>query len=352
MSHCYQFQAADWPSQNLSDCCSEHDTALLCTERGELRVQTKSPVVGWSAASLQPQLSNVTPQASLRIFGGSLTFAQLPALFASCPALEQQVLALRLYQPHPDLAPALLLQLPMLLSQHEQQDVRQWAQAQALELVYLEQAPSLSEPGLLLMDMDSTAIEIECIDEIARKAGVGDEVAKVTARAMRGELDFAASLRERVAALKGADATILAEVLAELPLMPGLTELVVQLKGYNWHVAIASGGFTYFTKALEQQLGLSATFANELAIVDGKLTGEVQGAIVDASTKARVLGQLATQYHLAKHQTVAIGDGANDLPMLAEAGLGVAFHAKPLVQAKAKAAIRHGSLLQLLYLLD
>lgn len=321
-------------------------------ERSELKVQTTSPVANWSTASLQPQLSDFTPQASLRIFGGALTFAQLPAFFASCPALEQQVLALRLYQPHPKLAPALVLLLPTLLSQYEQQEVRQWAQTQELELVYLEQAPSLNEPGLLVMDMDSTAIEIECIDEIARKAGVGDEVAKVTARAMRGELDFAASLRERVAALKGADAAILAEVLAELPLMPGLTELVAQLKRYNWHVAIASGGFTYFTKALEQQLGLSATFANELAIADGKLTGEVQGPIVDASTKAEALLQLASQYHLAKSQTVAIGDGANDLPMLAMAGLGVAFHAKPLVQAKAKAAIRHGSLLQLLYLLD
>ncbi|SEB03725.1 phosphoserine phosphatase [Alkalimonas amylolytica] len=297
-------------------------------------------------------LSDFVAKASLRIFGTSLTLKLLQSLFADCVPLQQQVLALRLYQPHAELAPATLLQLPNELAPHFQLEVRQWAQANDCEVVYLEQAPSLSEPGLLLMDMDSTAIEIECIDEIARKAGVGDEVAKVTARAMRGELDFAASLRERVAALKGADAAILAEVLAELPLMPGLTALVQQLKRYNWHVAIASGGFTYFTEALQQQLGLSATFANQLAIENGKLTGTVLGAIVDAETKAAALTQLASQYHLPKEQTVAIGDGANDLPMLAVAGLGVAFHAKPLVQAKAKAAIRGGSLLQLLYLLD
>ncbi|MCC5827086.1 MAG: phosphoserine phosphatase SerB [Alkalimonas sp.] len=309
------------------------------------------PVAEWSTVSLQPILSDFTGKASLRIFGASLTLKLLQSLLAECTSL-QQVLALRLYQPHAELAPAALLRLPDVLAPHAQQEVRQWAQANDCELVYLEQAPSLNQPGLLVMDMDSTAIEIECIDEIARKAGVGDEVAKVTARAMSGELDFTASLRERVAALKGADATILAEVLAELPLMPGLTELVQQLQRYNWHVAIASGGFTYFTDALQQQLGLSATFANQLAIENGKLTGTVLGSIVDAEAKAAALTRLASQYHLPKEQTVAIGDGANDLPMLAMAGLGVAFHAKPLVQAKAKAAIRGGSLLQLLYLLD
>ncbi|GAB2915428.1 hypothetical protein GCM10027181_12920 [Rheinheimera gaetbuli] len=202
------------------------------------------------------------------------------------------------------------------------------------------------------MDMDSTAIQIECIDEIAKLAGTGEQVAAVTARAMNGELDFAQSLIARVATLQGAPDTILRQVLDTLPLMPGLTELVQHLQQHQWQVAIASGGFTFFTDALKQRLGLTATYANVLEIIDGKLTGKVLGDIVDANTKAQVVSQLAAEYCLAPTQTVAIGDGANDIPMLNAAALGVAFHAKPKVQAQAKAAIRQGSLLQLLYLLD
>ncbi|MEH8021404.1 phosphoserine phosphatase SerB [Rheinheimera metallidurans] len=200
--------------------------------------------------------------------------------------------------------------------------------------------------------MDSTAIAIECIDEIAKLAGVGEQVAAVTARAMNGELDFTQSLTERVALLAGAPEQVLQQVLATLPLMPGLTELVAHLKAHSWQVAIASGGFTYFTNALQQQLGLTATFANVLEIIDGKLTGKVLGNIIDANAKARVVQQLATAYNISHSQTIAIGDGANDIPMLNVAALGVAFHAKPKVQAQAKAAIRHGSLLQLLYLIN
>ena len=134
--------------------------------------------------------------------------------------------------------------------------------------------------------------------------------------------------------------------------MPGLETLVATLQQHNWTVAIASGGFTYFTEALKQRLALSATFANVLEIQDGKLTGQVLGDIVDAQVKAQVVQQLAAASDVPVMQTVAIGDGANDLPMLAVAGFGVAFHAKPLVQAKAQYAIRQGSLLQLLYLFD
>jgi phosphoserine phosphatase len=134
--------------------------------------------------------------------------------------------------------------------------------------------------------------------------------------------------------------------------MPGLTALVSHLQHHHWQVAIASGGFTFFTEALKQRLGLTATFANVLEIVDGKLTGQVLGDIVDANRKAAVVTELSAQFGLDPLQTVAIGDGANDLPMLQVAALGVAFHAKPKVQAEAKAAIRQGSLLQLLYLLE
>lgn len=256
------------------------------------------------------------------------------------------------YQPHPALAAALEIRLSVPLDDATVAALRTLAEQPGCELNYLTQPVLLTEPGLLVMDMDSTAIAIECIDEIAKLAGTGDEVAAVTAAAMRGELDFAQSLRQRVATLKGAPETILAEVLSQLPLMPGLAELVAELRSRHWLVAIASGGFTYFTEALKQQLGLTATYANQLEIIDGQLTGQVRGEIVDAAVKAAVVRELAQERHIAPTQTVAIGDGANDLPMLAQAALGVAFHAKPLVQAKARHAIRQGSLLQLLYLLD
>lgn len=256
------------------------------------------------------------------------------------------------FTPYPELPCTTELRINRELAELEIQQIREFAASWQLEVLCLTKPVLLSEPGLLVMDMDSTAIQIECIDEIAKLAGVGQQVAAVTARAMNGELDFAMSLRERVAALKGAKSSILAQVLADLPLMPGLTSLVDTLLARNWRVVIASGGFTYFTNALQQQLKLSATFANELAIVDGVLTGEVMGDIVDAKRKAQVVTQQAETYQIPASQTVAIGDGANDLPMLAVAALGVAFHAKPVVQAQAKVAIRHGSLLQLLYALD
>jgi len=294
--------------------------------------------------------------SSLRFFAAEFTSRQLGAVLELLqqaePQLAQQALLLAVYQPHPALLPALRLELPAALAQTTVQQLRTLAASWAGELVYLPAPVYLDQPGLLVMDMDSTAITIECIDEIAKLAGVGAEVAAVTARAMNGELDFAQSLRQRVATLAGAPETVLQQVLAVLPLMPGLEALVSSLQRQQWQVAIASGGFTYFTDALQQRLQLTATFANQLQIIDGKLTGAVLGEVVDAARKAEVVQQLAAEYGLAQSQTIAIGDGANDLPMLKTAALGVAFHAKPLVQAQAKAAIRQGSLLQLLYLLD
>lgn len=214
-----------------------------------------------------------------------------------------------------------------------------------LDVAPLGKIPHLRTPGLLVMDMDSTAIQIECIDEIAKLAGTGAEVAEVTERAMRGELDFTASLRQRVATLKGADARILSQVLERLPLMPGLVSLVLKLEALGWKVAIASGGFTFFADHLRERLHLCEAVANQLEIVDGKLTGEVIGPVVDAKYKASTLSRLAEQYHIAPEQTVAIGDGANDLPMLKRAALGVAYHAKPKVNEKAEVTIRHASLM-------
>ena len=202
------------------------------------------------------------------------------------------------------------------------------------------------------MDMDSTAIQIECIDEIAKLAGTGDMVSAITERAMRGELDFSQSLRQRVATLKGAPESILQEVKQHLPLMPGLVETVKELKNHGWKVAIASGGFTYFAEVLQQKLGLDFIAANQFEIIDGKLTGNVQGAIVDAQYKAQTLQQLAQQFHIAKENTVAIGDGANDLAMMQVADVGVAYHAKPKVQQLAQVIVNFTDLTALLCLLS
>lgn len=220
-----------------------------------------------------------------------------------------------------------------------------------VDLQWADALPTLNRPGLLVMDMDSTAIQIECIDEIAKLAGVGTQVAEITEQAMQGLLDFSQSLRARVATLKGADEQILAEVRRHLPLMPGLSFLVDKLRQHQWKVAIASGGFTYFADYLKEQLPLDAAVSNVFGIEQGTLTGEVVGQIVDANVKAHTLTTLAQEWGIDPAQTVAVGDGANDLKMMSAAALGVAFHAKPIVNQQADCAIRYGGLEQIFYLL-
>ena len=213
-----------------------------------------------------------------------------------------------------------------------------------IDVAPIDNLPTLHSPGLLVMDMDSTAIGIECIDELAKLQGVGEQVATVTELAMRGELDFATSLRKRVATLTGAPQDILEQVKKALPLTSGLTYLVKELHKKNWHVAIVSGGFTYFADHLKQKLKLVAAHANELEIKKGQLTGKVIGQIVDAKYKARTLQQLAVSLDIPIEQTVAIGDGANDLMMIRIAGLGVAYHGKPKVVEKARISINYADL--------
>jgi len=220
----------------------------------------------------------------------------------------------------------------------------QFCLANQIEAALVENAPNLNEPGVLVMDMDSTTIKIECIDEIAVLAGVGEQVAEVTELAMQGKLDFAQSLHQRVATLENANESILAEVAKNIPLMEGLENLIEQLKAHDWKVAIASGGFTYFADHLKELLSLDAAVANTLEIVDSVLTGKVLGDVVDANTKALVLQNLQQEYQLKPTQTVAMGDGANDLTMMAAAQLGVAFHAKEVVQKQADSSINFNGL--------
>ena len=206
-------------------------------------------------------------------------------------------------------------------------------------------------PRLVCFDMDSTLIKAEVIDELARRHGVGDEVAEVTERAMRGELDFKASFRERMSKLEGLDESVLANTATELPLMDGVERLMGNLKRLGFRTVILSGGFTYFARYLQERLGFDEIHANELVIENGKVTGAVHEPIVDAERKAALLQQIAEREGVALAQTVAVGDGANDLKMLAKAGLGVAFRAKPLVRAEARQAISVAGLDGVLYLL-
>ncbi|WP_404326319.1 phosphoserine phosphatase SerB [Cobetia sp. UIB-001] len=204
---------------------------------------------------------------------------------------------------------------------------------------------------LICFDMDSTLIQTEVIDELARRHGVGEEVSEVTERAMRGELDFKESFRERMSKLEGLDESVLADIAANLPLMDGVERLMANLKALGYRTAILSGGFTYFARHLQQLLGFDEIHANELVIVNGKVTGEVREPIVDAERKALLLREIAERHDLRMEQTIAVGDGANDLKMLAEAGLGIAFRAKPLVREQARQSISTLGLDAVLYLM-
>lgn len=205
--------------------------------------------------------------------------------------------------------------------------------------------PTLTQPGLLFMDMDSTLIQCECIDEIADFLGIKQQISEITERAMRGELDFSASLTERVQLLAGLDAEVLERVYQErIELTEGAEKLIRTVQQHGWKVGLVSGGFTYFTDKFKDRLNLDYTRSNVLEIHKGKLTGSVLGDIVDAETKRRCLLEQAEIYSIPLSQTVALGDGANDLPMLHQAGLGIAFHAKPKVVAEAPFAVNEGGL--------
>ena len=204
---------------------------------------------------------------------------------------------------------------------------------------------------LICFDMDSTLIETEVIDELAIRAGVGDQVKAITEAAMRGEIDFCESFRQRCALLKGLDVSVMQEIAENLPITEGVDRLMRILKKVGFKIAILSGGFTYFGNFLKQKYNIDYVYANELEIENGKLTGNHVGDIVDGKRKAELLRLIAQVENVDIRQTVAVGDGANDLPMISIAGLGTAFHAKPKVKATAKQSISTIGLDGILYFL-
>lgn len=223
--------------------------------------------------------------------------------------------------------------------------VRHGLANEQLDWAVVPSGRTLNDFKLVVFDMDSTLINIECIDELADFAGRKAEVSAITEAAMRGEMDYRESLQKRVGVLAGLNARVLARVFSErLLLNPGARELLDALQNANIHTALLSGGFTYFTERLRIELGLDFATSNELEIVSGKLTGRVVGDIVDAQAKADTLRALTQEFGLSQDQVMAVGDGANDLLMMAAAGTSVAYHAKPATQAKAVHAINHGGL--------
>ena len=205
---------------------------------------------------------------------------------------------------------------------------------------------------LICFDMDSTLIQTECIDELAMRAGVGDKVKAITERAMRGEIDFKESFTQRVSLLKGLDISVMKDIAEHLPITEGADRLMSVLKRCGYKIAILSGGFTYFGEQLRRRYGIDYVYANELEIDEnGKLTGRYIGDIVDGKRKAELLKLIAQVEQVNLAQTIAVGDGANDLPMISEAGLGIAFHAKPRVKATAQQSINNIGLDGVLYFL-
>jgi len=229
----------------------------------------------------------------------------------------------------------------------------EWCREHRLDCAFVPEGRRFADLRLLALDMDSTLITIECIDEIGDLAGNKAEIAAITARAMRGEIDYARSLQARVALLAGLGIDALQRVYDQrLRLSPGAEQLVASCRKHGVKLLLVSGGFTFFTDRLKQRLGLDFTISNQLEMKDAKLTGGLVGRIVDAEAKAARFRELAHALGAAREQTVAIGDGANDLKMMAEAGLSVAYRAKPVVKAKASCALDYSGLDGVLHLFE
>lgn len=220
-----------------------------------------------------------------------------------------------------------------------------------VDMAYQEDNIYRRNRRVVVFDMDSTLIDAEVIDELAKEAGVGEQVAAITESAMRGELDFKESFARRMTLLKGLDESVLEQVAERLQLTEGAEALMSTLKRLGYKTAILSGGFDYFGRGIQEKLGIDYVYANQLEIIDGKVTGNVSGEVVDGARKAELLREIAAGENVDLEQVIAVGDGANDLPMLSIAGLGIAFRAKPLVKATAKQSISKLGLDGILYLM-
>jgi phosphoserine phosphatase len=233
----------------------------------------------------------------------------------------------------------------VLLDADPNPEISTYCEAHKIDCAFVQDEHTLDDIGLLVMDMDSTLINIECIDEIADMQGLKPQVAAITESAMRGEIEFAESLRRRVSLLAGLDESALQRVYDErLQLNPGALTLLDALKARDIKTLLVSGGFTFFTERLKLRVGLDFAYANVLEIIDGKLTGQVMGDVLDAQGKADWLTRTRDSLGLCADQVVAVGDGANDLKMMAAAGIGIAYHAKPVVRMQATYALNHAGL--------
>jgi phosphoserine phosphatase len=225
--------------------------------------------------------------------------------------------------------------------------LRREAERLGLDIVMQPYSTFNREKRLIVFDMDSTLVEAEIIDELAKEAGVGDEVSKLTERAMRGEIGFKEALEERVRLLKGLPVEVLERIYSRIKLTEGAKELVRSLKEAGYKVAVVSGGFSYFTDRLKEELGLDYAFGNELEIENGRLTGRIKGRIIDASEKARIVEEIARKEGISPENVVAVGDGANDRLMIERAGLGIAFNAKEVLKDVADGSISKENLVGL-----
>ena len=296
----------------------------------------------------------------ITMIGRTLTAAQTSAVAAVCAHYGLNIdvitrLSGRVSLVHPEIHPAASVQFSVSGNLRDEHDMRRRlmdiSQRMGIDISFHMDDIYRRNRRLVVFDMDSTLIQVEVIDELAKRAGVGAEVAAITEAAMAGELDFRESLRRRVALLEGLPEGVMAEIAESLPLTEGAERVVSTLRRLGYKTGILSGGFDYFGKRLQERLGINYVYANRLEVRDGRLTGRIEGEIVDGQRKAVLLKEIAESEGLLLEQTIAVGDGANDLPMLSVAGLGVAFHAKPIVREQAERAISNVGLDGLLFLI-